>query len=147
MHHARRHERTRPLPPGRRGGRAARRRRPWPGFEGGGAVHPAVPPAGEHPAGVAEAEELPLCNSFLYGSGNFGSGVWYAFNNFILPGFLDPLHVPAPIIGLLASTRSFEGSVIQPVVGAWSDRTWSRRFDPAVHPFSDVPVRCRNVPA
>jgi MFS/sugar transport protein len=99
-----------------------------PGFEGGGEVHPAVPPAGEHPAGVAEAEELPLRKSFLYGSGNFGSGVWYAFNNFILPGFLDPLHVPAPIIGLLASTRSFEGSVIQPVVGAWSDRTWSRRL-------------------
>jgi MFS family permease len=77
---------------------------------------------------VAEAEELPLRRSFLYGSGNFGSGVWFAFNNFILPGFLDPLHVPAPIIGLLASTRSFEGSVIQPVVGAWSDRTWSRRL-------------------
>jgi maltose/moltooligosaccharide transporter len=99
-----------------------------PGFEGGGEVHPAFPPPGEQLGDVPEAEELPLHRTFLYGIGNFGSGAWFAFNNFILPLFLDALHVPAPAIGLLASTRSVEGSVLQPVVGAWSDRIWTQRL-------------------
>lgn len=96
-----------------------------PGFEGEGAALPTIPPTGEHPAS-AEARPVSLGKSMLYSSGNFGSGIFYAFNNFILPIFLDALHMPPVLIGLLSSTRSFEGAVLQPIVGAWSDRTWTR---------------------
>lgn len=99
-----------------------------PGFEGGGEVHPAVPPAGDSASIAAEAPPLPLRKAFTYSSGNFGSGVWYAFNNFILPLFLKPLNVPPLVIGLLASSRSFEGAFVQPLVGGWSDRTWAGRL-------------------
>src|SRR5262245_46436626 len=69
---------------------------------------------------------LPLRGSLLYSSGNFGSGIFFALNTFVLPLFLDPLHIPVFAIGLLSSTRSLEGAVLQPIVGAWSDRTWTR---------------------
>jgi MFS family permease len=36
--------------------------------------------------------------------------------------------MPVPLTGLLASTRSAEGAVLQPIVGVWSDRTWHPRF-------------------
>ena len=36
--------------------------------------------------------------------------------------------MPVPLIGLLASTRSAEGAVLQPLVGVWSDRIWHPRF-------------------
>src|SRR5438270_10191345 len=69
------------------------------GFEGGGAVRPAVSPPGDHPASTPAGAEVPLAKSLLYSSGNLGSGVFYAFNNFILPIFLDALHMPAILIG------------------------------------------------
>ena len=112
------------------------------GFEGGGAVGPALPPSGEHPAGVSVEQDAPLVTSLLYSSGNLGAGAFYAFNNFILPIFLDALHMPAILIGLLSSTRSAEGAVIQPVVGAWSDRIWTRfgRRRPFVLAFVPISV-------
>ncbi|HEX8035899.1 MAG TPA: MFS transporter [Ktedonobacterales bacterium] len=112
------------------------------GFEGGGAVHPAVPPPGAHPAGTPVGDDVPLATSLLYSSGNLGSGVFYAFNNFILPLFLDTLHMPAILIALLSSTRSFEGAVVQPIVGAWSDRTWTRfgRRKPFILAFVPISV-------
>jgi maltose/moltooligosaccharide transporter len=99
-----------------------------PGFEGGGSALPEVPPIGEHPASVPEAQKMTRAKSIVYSSGNLGSGAWYALNNFILPLFLGPLGMPVPLIGLLASTRSAEGAVLQPIVGVWSDRTWHPRF-------------------
>ncbi|MGO8948879.1 MAG: MFS transporter [Ktedonobacterales bacterium] len=99
-----------------------------PGFEGGGSALPEVPPAGEHPASVPETQKTSIGKSLVYSSGNLGSGAWYALNNFVLPLFLGPLGMPVPLIGLLASTRSAEGAVLQPIVGVWSDRSWNPRF-------------------
>ncbi|HEV2405623.1 MAG TPA: hypothetical protein VGR88_09230, partial [Ktedonobacterales bacterium] len=38
---------------------------------------------------VPEAPELSTRGALAYSSGNFGSGAFYAFNNFILPIMLD----------------------------------------------------------
>lgn len=91
-------------------------------------AQPAVPLADNRSIAIPEAPPLSFGKSLTYSSGNFGSGIWFAFNNFILPLFLQPLRVPPVIIGLLASSRSFEGAFVQPVVGAWSDRIWSTRL-------------------
>jgi maltose/moltooligosaccharide transporter len=65
-----------------------------------------------------------LRRSLLYSSGNFGAGLYYGLNSFILPILLINLRVEPVLNNLLSSTRSFEGTVVQPIVGAWSDRTW-----------------------
>ena len=62
----------------------------------------------------------------LYSAGSVGAGAFYAFNNFVLPPILKSFGAPDLLTGLLASTRSIEGTVIQPTVGAISDRTWTR---------------------
>lgn len=59
-----------------------------------------------------------------YSVASFGCGLFYAFSNAVLPLLLkgaNPL-----VVNLLSNTRSIEGSVIQPVVGGWSDRIWTR---------------------
>src|SRR5207249_10442162 len=62
---------------------------------------------------------------FAYASGSIGTGAFYAFNNFVLPPILKSLGAPDLLIGLLSSTRSIEGAVIQPTIGALSDRIWT----------------------
>jgi maltose/moltooligosaccharide transporter len=62
--------------------------------------------------------------ALVYSSGNFGAGTFYALNNFVLSLLLPGLGASAVLVGLLSSTRSIEGAVIQPLVGTWSDRTW-----------------------
>ncbi len=99
-----------------------------PGFEGGGVATPALPPPPSEAPPATEPPPISLRLATTYSSGNFGSGVFYGFNNFILPLFLQMLHVPLLLNALLGSTRSFEGAVIQPLVGAWSDRTWRPPF-------------------
>lgn len=103
-----------------------------PGFEGGGAAEPALPPERGHDQDIPP---LPLGRAALYSSGNFGSGIFYGFNNFILTIFLHALHVPLQLNDLLGSTRSFEGAIIQPLVGAWSDRTWRPLLGGRRRPF------------
>ena len=61
----------------------------------------------------------------LYAAGSIGTGAFYAFNNFVLPPILKSFGAPDLLIGLLSSTRSIEGAVIQPTVGALSDRIWT----------------------
>jgi Na+/melibiose symporter-like transporter len=61
-----------------------------------------------------------------YSAASVGAGVFYAFNNFILPLVLNAAGAPDLVTGLLSSTRSIEGAIVQPVVGAWSDRIWTR---------------------
>src|SRR5262249_41329650 len=61
-----------------------------------------------------------------YAAGSIGTGAFYAFNNFVLPPILKSFGAPDLLIGLLSSTRSIEGAVIQPTVGALSDRVWTR---------------------
>ncbi len=68
--------------------------------------------------------------TLAYSCGLLAAGIFYAFNNFTLPLYLSIYTSNAIIIGWLSSTRSFEQSIIQPLVGAWSDRTrtrWGRR--------------------
>lgn len=62
----------------------------------------------------------------VYSAGSIGSGAFFAFNNFILPLALKGLGAPDLVLGLLSNTRSIEGVVIQPTVGALSDRIWTR---------------------
>src|SRR5947209_7493869 len=62
----------------------------------------------------------------LYSVAAIGGGFFYYFNNAVLPLLLSRL--PGSnvlLVNLLSNTRSIEGAVIQPVVGAWSDRTWT----------------------
>jgi maltose/moltooligosaccharide transporter len=63
--------------------------------------------------------------SALYASASIGTGAFYAFNNFVLPPVLKGFGAPDLLIGLLSSTRSIEGALIQPTVGALSDRVWT----------------------
>src|SRR5258708_28902165 len=59
-------------------------------------------------------------------AGSVGAGAFYAFNNFVLPQLLRAAGAGDLLTGLLSSTRSIEGAIIQPTVGALSDRTRSR---------------------
>lgn len=61
----------------------------------------------------------------LYSAGSIGAGAFFAFNNFVLPPILKSFGAPDLLTGLLSSTRSIEGVVIQPTVGAISDRIWT----------------------
>src|SRR5579859_3032993 len=70
--------------------------------------------------------DLSLAIKLLYAAGSIGTGAFYAFNNFVLPPILQSFGAPDLLIGLLASTRSIEGAVIQPTIGAFSDRIWTR---------------------
>ena len=55
---------------------------------------------------------------------SFSIGVFSAFNNFTLSLWLATFTSSYLLIGLLGNTRSFEGTVISPIFGVWSDRTW-----------------------
>ena len=69
---------------------------------------------------------ISLRTMLIYSAGSIGSGAFFAFNNFILPLALKGLGAPDLVLGLLSNTRSIEGVVIQPTVGALSDRVWTR---------------------
>src|ERR1043165_3183844 len=58
----------------------------------------------------------------VYAAASIGTGAFYAFNNFVLPPILKSFGAPDLVIGLLSSTRSIEGAVIQPTVGSLSAR-------------------------
>jgi maltose/moltooligosaccharide transporter len=64
--------------------------------------------------------------AFLYSLANFGFGSFYAFNNYVLTQWITGYTQNASIIGLVGGTHSFEGAVIQPIIGAWSDKLHSR---------------------
>jgi len=51
-------------------------------------------------------------------------GVFSAFNNFTLPLWLATFTSSYLLLGLLGNTRTFEGAIVSPLAGAWSDRTW-----------------------
>ena len=70
--------------------------------------------------------ELSLATKLFYAAGSVGTGAFYSFNNFVLPPILKSFGAPDLLIGLLSSTRSIEGAVIQPTIGALSDRVWTR---------------------
>ena len=68
---------------------------------------------------------ISIPSMLAYSSTSLGMGLFYAFNNFTLPLFLGTYTTNAALIGVLSSTRSFEGAIIQPIIGAWSDRIWT----------------------
>jgi maltose/moltooligosaccharide transporter len=70
--------------------------------------------------------QLPMATMLAYAAGSIGTGAFYAFNNFVLPTILKSFGAPDLLIGLLSSTRSIEGAIIQPTIGAFSDRVWTR---------------------
>ncbi len=71
-------------------------------------------------------DRLSAPRTIAYCAASVGTGVFYAFNNFVLPPILKSFGAPDLVIGLLSSTRSLEGAVIQPTVGVVSDRVWTR---------------------
>ena len=56
---------------------------------------------------------------------SFSLGVFSAFNNFTLTLWLASFTTSYLLLGLLGNTRSFEGAIVSPIVGAWSDRVWA----------------------
>lgn len=95
-------------------------------------VRPAAPP-------------LPFSTTLTYTAGNFATGTFNAFNHYFLPSFLSMLGASPIIINLLSNTSSAEGIVVQPLVGAWSDRSWygwlgRRRWFIAV--FGPLTIAC-----
>jgi len=52
-------------------------------------------------------------------------GVFAAFNNFTLSLWLATFTTSYFLIAMLGNTRSFEGALVSPVFGAWSDRSWA----------------------
>src|SRR5204862_7527916 len=80
------------------------------------------------PSGAApppESRPLGLGMMLAYACASLGTGAFYAFNNAALPLFLRPLTGSDVLVGLLSSTRSVEGALVQPLVGSWSDRVRS----------------------
>ncbi len=72
-------------------------------------------------------KRLKFKDMLVYGSASIGMGFFYAFNNFSLPLFYKTYYTSSDaLIGFLSNTRSFIGAIVQPFVGAWSDRTWTR---------------------
>ncbi len=67
---------------------------------------------------------LPLSRAgiFWYSLANVGYGAFYAFNNYVLPLWLQTYTHNAVLLGLMGGSHSFEGVFIQPVVGSISDR-------------------------
>jgi maltose/moltooligosaccharide transporter len=61
-----------------------------------------------------------------YGIANLGNGAFYAFNNAALPLWLQGFTHNAILLGFMAGTHSFEGAIIQPIVGAASDHLRTR---------------------
>src|SRR5260221_14660501 len=72
------------------------------------------------------AGSLTRTRTLVYSAGSVGAGAFFAFNNFVLPQLLKAAGASDLLTGILSSTRSIEGAIIQPTVGALSDRTRSR---------------------
>ena len=56
---------------------------------------------------------------------SFSIGVFSAFNNFTLTLWLATFTTSYLLLGLLGNSKSFEGAIVSPVMGAWSDRVWA----------------------
>ena len=76
---------------------------------------------------VTPVRPLGLGQSIVFGFGNFGANVVYSFLNGAIGLYLLRYpQVPAWAVGLLAQERSLAGALVQPIVGAASDRTRTR---------------------
>jgi len=57
-----------------------------------------------------------------------GIGVFSAFNNFTLTLWLATFTSSYVLLGLLGNSRTFEGAIVSPIAGAWSDKVWLGRL-------------------
>ena len=69
-----------------------------------------------------------------------GSGFYAAFNNAALPLLIPTGNVL--LLNLLSNTRSIEGAAVQPVIGAWSDRIWTRWGRRRPFMLAALPISC-----
>lgn len=75
------------------------------------------------PVGEPEIEPpLSAYRMIAYSLANFGYGAFYALNNAVIPLYIKHFTNDARWQGLMGSTHSFEGAVIQPLIGSASDR-------------------------
>jgi len=86
----------------------------------------------ETPAGSSEPDlpNVSVGKALAYSVANLGYGAFYTLNNAILSLYLHRFTANNVIIGLGGSTHSFEGAIIQPLIGSASDRMrskWGRR--------------------
>jgi maltose/moltooligosaccharide transporter len=56
---------------------------------------------------------------------SFSIGVFSSFNNFTLTLWLANFTTSYLLLGLLGNSKSFEGAIVSPLTGAWSDRVWA----------------------
>ena len=82
---------------------------------------PAPTLAPETPTALASAP-LTLAGVLWYSLANLGYGTFYAFNNFVIPLWLQTYTQNAIVLGIMGGSHSFEGVFIQPLVGSVSDR-------------------------
>jgi MFS family permease len=68
---------------------------------------------------------VSLAQRIAYLGGSLSIGVFSAFNNFTLTLWLATFTTSYLLLGLMGNTRSFEGTIVSPVVGVWSDRVWA----------------------
>lgn len=66
---------------------------------------------------------LSLAAMLWYSVANLGYGAFYSINNALIAPYVAHFTRNAIIQGLMGSTHSVEGAIIQPVVGSLSDRT------------------------
>ncbi len=90
-------------------------------------VTPRAASGPDHPS-TAPSPRLSRRAMAAVGAGSFGLNMVNAFSNAVLPLLLasSAYAFPPVLIGLLAQERSLAGAVLQPVIGALSDRTRSR---------------------
>src|SRR5437868_2131386 len=65
---------------------------------------------------------LSPSRTFWYSLASLGCGLFFSFNNAVIPLFLERFTHNAIILGLMGSSHSVERAIIQPIVGTWSDR-------------------------
>ena len=86
-----------------------------------------VPPAYSVSAqGEESARPLSLAQILAYSAANIGCGAFYSFNNYVLPLFLQQYTSNAVLLGLMGSSHSVEGAIIQPIIGSKSDHLRTR---------------------
>ena len=80
-----------------------------------------VPTRAEETNQAQPTRPLSTAQILAYSAANIGCGAFYSFNNYILPLFLQQYTSNAVLLGLMGSSHSVEGAIIQPLVGSQSD--------------------------
>src|SRR4051812_23466435 len=96
-----------------------------PGSTGSAAATTSGAGAGPAPPPIQGARAMTRMATLAYLGCSLSIGVFAAFNNFTLSLWLATFTTSYFLIAMLGNTRSFEGALISPVFGAWSDRSWA----------------------